>query len=216
MHDHNPLYSLLRRQCYWFTNTIYHIVSHNYSPITQPKRNTPNTNEIYIPSNHYLPNLAGRWIGILISKVEEAVLLLLELKFKALHDQEVKDVHLSLILESRLLNSRYRFNKNGKKCIKWKLDCLHESGSWKKDVSQNKRRSLSWNTHWNFRIWSQIEACTFICHGIGLFTAHIHSISVNVPIMLRNLGVEKLAFWNLHKSFHCLLVCLHPILTQTK
>jgi len=36
LHNYDPLYLLLKRQCYWFANTIYYVISNTYSCTTIP------------------------------------------------------------------------------------------------------------------------------------------------------------------------------------
>lgn len=48
--------------------------------------------DICIPPNSYLPDLAGRWMGILVRGVEEAVLKIMIDKFNARYAEKLDEV----------------------------------------------------------------------------------------------------------------------------
>ncbi len=75
VHDHDPLYIVLEHHCYWFVQIICTIVEMKYRcTVIHSKTYAPVTMDtVRIPSNDYLPDLAGRTMGILVCKVEEAV-----------------------------------------------------------------------------------------------------------------------------------------------
>lgn len=60
IHKHQPDYNLFRNQCYWFTSVIVAVVEVLHG------------NSLDVPSgpHMYLPDLSGRWNGILVSNVE--------------------------------------------------------------------------------------------------------------------------------------------------
>ena len=84
VHNHDPLYSILKSQCFWFANIICDIVEREYhcNTICSESFARVSRDDICIPPNNYLPDLAGRWMGILVSKVEEAVLLVVASDFR--------------------------------------------------------------------------------------------------------------------------------------
>jgi hypothetical protein len=96
VHKHDPLYSLLKRQCYWYSNTIYHTISNSYSCTTTINTGVGLRNEtieeIRIPLNEYLPDLAGRWMGVRVSNVSEALVLLMKEKFESDFDEALVKV----------------------------------------------------------------------------------------------------------------------------
>lgn len=84
VHDYAPLYSLFRRQCFWFSNTIYDVIEKSYKcEIAQDEAYESGEldSDIRIPPDVYLPSLAGRWKGILVTKVSEKVVLDVREKF---------------------------------------------------------------------------------------------------------------------------------------
>ena len=74
VHDYDPMYSLLKRQCYWFENTIYHVVAHSYNCIIVQARENLETKQICIPPNKYLLDLAEWWRGVKVSRVSKTIL----------------------------------------------------------------------------------------------------------------------------------------------
>lgn len=93
VHDHDPLYSLLKRQCYWFANVIYLVVSSTYNcrhDVIQA--GDDEQDHIRIPLNTYLPDKAGRWMGVLVSKVSETVIPVMKEKFEACRAKELTKV----------------------------------------------------------------------------------------------------------------------------
>ena len=108
VHDHDPMYSLLKRQCYWFANTIYHVVACSYNcTIVQAGENIE-TEQIRIPPNMYLLDLAERWRGVKVSRVSETILELMKQKFKERLDKESAEVCFKQIPDKNQLNIRYR------------------------------------------------------------------------------------------------------------
>jgi hypothetical protein len=83
VHDHDPLYTVLEHHCYWFVQIICTIVEMTYHcTVIHNKMYAPVTMDtVCIPSNDYLPDLAGRTMGILVCKVEEAVASVVAAKF---------------------------------------------------------------------------------------------------------------------------------------
>ena len=91
VHEYAPLYSLFRRQCYWFAFIICAVIMRicTCSSVGSPDIHT---DDIRVPPNNYLPNLAGRWMGILVRGVEEAVLKIVIDKFNARYDEKLNEV----------------------------------------------------------------------------------------------------------------------------
>ena len=91
VHNYAPLYSLFKRQCYWFAFIICAVIlkTCTCSSIGSPSFTE---DEICIPPNSYLPNLAGRWMGILVRGVEEAVLKIIIEKYNARCKEKLDEV----------------------------------------------------------------------------------------------------------------------------
>jgi hypothetical protein len=83
MHEYAPLYSLLRHQCYWFAFIICAIIFRTCTCSSIGSPSLPDKDDVRIPPNNYLPNLAGRWMGILVRGVEEAILKIVTEKYTA-------------------------------------------------------------------------------------------------------------------------------------
>lgn len=62
VHNFQPEYHLLRGQCYWFIYSILTVVEELHGNHLQDVPNGP---------RHYLPDLSGRWNGLLISRAGE-------------------------------------------------------------------------------------------------------------------------------------------------
>lgn len=93
VHNHDPLYSILKSQCYWFASLICDVVLKAYVCSTIGSKQgleNQDRDEVYIPINNYLPDLAGRWMGILINRVEKAVSSVMEANFQ-IYLQEKED-----------------------------------------------------------------------------------------------------------------------------
>ena len=92
VHEYAPLYSLFRRQCYWFAFIICAVIMRicTCSSVGSPDIST--RDDICIPPNSYLPDLAGRWMGILVRGVEEAVLKIMIDKFNARYAEKLDEV----------------------------------------------------------------------------------------------------------------------------
>ena len=95
VHDHNPLYTLLAHHCYWFVQIICAIVEMLY-PCTMIHSKTyahVSEDTICIPANDYLPDLAGRTMGILVCKIEAAVVSVVAGKFQASKEAKLNEVN---------------------------------------------------------------------------------------------------------------------------
>jgi hypothetical protein len=95
VHNHAPLYSLLKRQCYWFANTIFFVIFNRYSCSTIPTGGNPcdeTIDDVYIPLNHYLPDLGGRWMGVRVSNISETLIRLMTAKFESDYREELAKV----------------------------------------------------------------------------------------------------------------------------
>ena len=69
--------------------------------------------DIRVPPNSYLPNIAGRWMGILISGVEGAVVKIMIDKFNAQCSEKLDEVRCIFNSEQQLLNFGYRWRRHG-------------------------------------------------------------------------------------------------------
>ena len=95
VHDHSPLYTLLEHHCYWFVQIICAIVEKKYRCTTIRSKTYADVavDTICIPANDYLPDLAGRTMGMLVCNVEEAVVSVVADKFAAYKEAKLDEVH---------------------------------------------------------------------------------------------------------------------------
>jgi hypothetical protein len=89
VHDHDPLYTLFKRQCYWYANTIYCVIEQSYTVrervlVEDPGSDLDSDLRIppHIPPHLYLPPSAGRWKGLLVMVVSEDVVRQVKRKFE--------------------------------------------------------------------------------------------------------------------------------------
>src|SRR5271170_7416030 len=83
VHNHDPLYSIFKSQCYWFARTICDVVAKEYRCDVVSGTQAPLTvDDVLVPRNDYLPDMSGRCSGILISGVEETVSSIIASNFK--------------------------------------------------------------------------------------------------------------------------------------
>lgn len=93
VHDHDPLYSLFQHQCFWFASLVCEVVESVYvCRKVGGATGRKSISDICIPPNDYLPDLAGRWAGILINKVEEAVSSAVALNFRKCLQEKREEV----------------------------------------------------------------------------------------------------------------------------
>jgi hypothetical protein len=93
VHDHDPLYSTLNSQCYWFARVICAVVEREYAcSVVRGKQEPLSTDDISIPINNYLPDLGGRFTGILINRVEEAVVTAIASNFRKYLQEKQEEV----------------------------------------------------------------------------------------------------------------------------
>jgi hypothetical protein len=123
VHNYAPLYSLFRCQCYWFAFIICAVIlkTCTCSSIGSPDLHTED--DICIPPNSYLPNLAGRWMGILVRGVEEAVLKIMIEKYNARCAEKLDEVRCIFYSEQQLINFEYSWRRHGVASINERLHC---------------------------------------------------------------------------------------------
>lgn len=93
MHEHDPVYSLLKRQCFWYSGSIYHIVSEYYDCESSTSFDiNEELDDIRIPLNDYLPDLAGRWMGLKVGGLSSTVLEIIGPKFTESLERERAEV----------------------------------------------------------------------------------------------------------------------------
>jgi len=98
VHQHDPLYSLLKRQCFWYANTIYLVVEALYKCQTAADNiGDEALGDIHIPPEIYLPDSAGRWMGILVTDVSEKVVEIMKRKFEEAYAKVCSKVCFALI-----------------------------------------------------------------------------------------------------------------------
>lgn len=80
VHTEYPIYSLFKRNCYWFSGIVYlaaREIDKIFSSRTDFPRDTDDVgNEkdlFYVPFNLYMPDLAGRWLGFKVLEVEKVL-----------------------------------------------------------------------------------------------------------------------------------------------
>jgi hypothetical protein len=92
VHNHDPLYSLLKRQCFWYANTIYDVILNTYPCITNSTEGDEMIHEVRLPPNEYLPDLAGRWMGVRVSSISATLIRLMKVKFQSSYSEELSNV----------------------------------------------------------------------------------------------------------------------------
>ena len=117
VHNYAPLYSLFKRQCYWFVFIICAVIlkTCTCSTIGSPNHTE---DEIRIPPNSYLPDVAGRWMGILVRGVEEAVLKIIVEKYKAQCAEKWAEVRCIFYSEQQLISFEYSWRGHGMASIR--------------------------------------------------------------------------------------------------
>ena len=94
VHDHDPLYSLLRGQCYWFVKTICDVVVEEYACtcVGGNANSSPaaSRDEVCTSQKNYLPDTSGRWMGVMITGVENTVTLIVAQNFRAYCQEKVE------------------------------------------------------------------------------------------------------------------------------
>jgi hypothetical protein len=124
VHDQNPLYSIFTKQCYWFANIIYYVLEDfsNKSDTADSIANEPDEYlGIRIPPNVYLPDEAGRWFGIMITRVSEEVVRLMVNMFVKKQEEILLEVCLfSLVLPTKS-NFLHRLGTGGGNCTKLRI-----------------------------------------------------------------------------------------------
>lgn len=109
VHEHDPLYSMLKHQHFWFARIICDVVERVYVCTTiASKTNFVSMDDVFIPHNRYLPKLEGRWIGFEISRVEEAISSIMTANFRKYLQEMENEVCFIFNLDCHLLKSRRR------------------------------------------------------------------------------------------------------------
>src|SRR6266545_1668084 len=100
VHNYALLYSLFKRQCYWFASIICAVILKICTCTSVSPQGLRQSDNIRIPPNSYLPDLAGRWMGILVTRVEETVLKIIIDKYEASFAEKKMAVRFMLILSN--------------------------------------------------------------------------------------------------------------------
>ena len=109
VHVHDPLYSILKHQCYWFACTTLNVVESVYKGNgAAHDEGHISADDISIPSNDYRPHLAGTWKGILITRVEDVVSTAMVFNFRVYLEEKKKEVLFIFNLICHFLKSRRR------------------------------------------------------------------------------------------------------------
>jgi hypothetical protein len=81
VHEEEPLYTVFKNNCYWFSNTFYlaariidKTLANRPDLPEDPEDPRTITDMFYLPFYLYMPEVAGRWMGFKIFKVQEIVL----------------------------------------------------------------------------------------------------------------------------------------------
>ena len=97
VHKHDPIYSVFKSQCFWFASSICDVVIKEYTCTTVNSQRDnlltppPGRDDICLPPNDYLPNLAGTWMGIAVNRVEDAVSSVLRREFRRHRQQKLDE-----------------------------------------------------------------------------------------------------------------------------
>ena len=102
VHTEYPIYSLFKNQCCWFSNIIYdaakiidsyipcgfgtHLIADDLDP------NSTLADKFFMPFYLYMPEEAGRWLGVKICEVEKIILRHIVEKFKEQLKDHMKEV----------------------------------------------------------------------------------------------------------------------------
>lgn len=116
VHNHEPVYSTLSSQCFWFAKVICDIIEREYIcdvKVTGPSHRGLDDSTPPLPNN-YLPDLAGRISGILINEPNKEVSSNLAVSFKNYLNEKRKEVSFFVHPECCLLKHRYRYRRNGR------------------------------------------------------------------------------------------------------
>ena len=106
VHNHASLYSILKQQCFWFLRIICDVVRREYVCTSVPSQaDFISNDDIFIPQNNYLPDLEGRWMGIMINRVEEVVTSAMVTNFRKYHQEKEDKVHFSIYPDSQIPKS---------------------------------------------------------------------------------------------------------------
>ena len=98
VYNHGHLYSLFKKQSYWYATLICDAVL-ALSPCKQQdaRGTTYCQDEVYIPPNVRFPKLAGQWMRIPVGDVEAAVLSIVLPSFEEARTQNVNEVRLCIV-----------------------------------------------------------------------------------------------------------------------
>lgn len=73
VHEHSPLYSAFKNQCYWFVCLVCEVIL----SIDPCRAEDQLSKETTLEPEDYLPDLAGQWHGLLVCDVEKAIVAVL-------------------------------------------------------------------------------------------------------------------------------------------
>ena len=90
VHIHDSTYSIFKSHCYWFANIICDVIEKEYN-CTIGAKDELDMDDICIPPNHYLPDLAGRWMGVRVIEVKAAVVSSMASKFQEHHKKMLEE-----------------------------------------------------------------------------------------------------------------------------
>jgi hypothetical protein len=102
VHNHDPHYSTLRHQCFWFATTLCDVVLKKYS-CHMVTGSAPSLSRDEV-CNSYLPDLEGRWMGFLISRVEDTFVTTMASYFQNYLQEKKNEVYFIFYQECHLLN----------------------------------------------------------------------------------------------------------------
>ena len=108
VHDHSPLYSLLKCQCYWYSNTIFSVIANSYACEGVSVPEGYEMDDLTIPLNSYLPHLGGTWMGVNINTISNAVVEVMKENFQKHLEAVLTEVSIFYYKFFNLLNFEYR------------------------------------------------------------------------------------------------------------
>ncbi len=116
VHNHDPLYSVLKHHDYWFAEIVCAVIEKVFpcTSIHSKKYAPVSMDTICIPANDYLLDLAGRTMDLLVCKVEEAVVSVVADNFQTYKEAKRTEVHFIINSEGHSLKYGYRYRQNGK------------------------------------------------------------------------------------------------------
>ena len=91
IHNYDPQYTVLKRQCFWFATTLCDVVIGEYDCITVTG-SAPSVSRDEV-CNRYLPNEEGRWMGMKVCQPEDRETSVIASNFQKYLQEKENEVH---------------------------------------------------------------------------------------------------------------------------